>query len=121
MRTHVRTHLATCSLRLPPVVGTVPPVVHLPEPDGQPLHSGGALNLTYSLLEGAATVTEVRWYRDGLQLAVGGRVSVSGQSLLVQALERGDAGNYSVEVDNNAGTGSDAVTVPVKCECLHWR
>lgn len=119
MRTHVRTHLATCSLRLPRVVGTVPPVVYLHEPDGQPLHSGGALNLTYSLLEGAEA-TAVRWYRDGLPLAVGGRVSVSGQSLLLRNLERGDAGNYTVEVDNNAGTGSDAVTVPVKCECLWW-
>lgn len=91
-------------------------MVDLPEPEGQPLQSGGALNLTYSLLEGGAA-TAVRWYRDGQAVPVGGRASVSGQSLLVQPLQREDAGEYSVEVENSAGTGSAAVTVSIKCEC----
>ena len=88
----------------------------LPEPEGQPLQSGSALNLTFSLLEGE-TSTTMQWYKDGEAIPIGGRVSVSGRSLLVQPLERGDAGEYSVEVENGAGTGSAAVTVVVKCEC----
>ena len=112
---HARTHAHSSPLARYGCLVVVLPVVALNEPDDQSLRTGGALNLTYSLLEGGVA-TAVRWYKDAQPLPVGGRVSVSGQSLLVQPLERGDAGEYSVEVDNGAGTGSAAARVSVKCE-----
>ena len=84
-------------------------------PSEQILLAGTSLNLTYSLVEGGMA-TATRWYKDAEPLTVGGRVGVLGQSLLVGSLERGDAGQYSVEVDNDAGTSSAVATVTIQCE-----
>lgn len=48
------------------------------------------------------------WSKDGTPLSDGGRLSISGNSLVIDKLKLGDAGNYECNATNAAGSKKSA-------------
>jgi hypothetical protein len=69
-------------------------------------------SVTFSVSAVGATTLTYKWKKDGVELANGGRISgATSASLTISNLTLADAGSYTVDVTDNAGTVSSTAAV----------